>query len=352
MSVIPSFERGDSFVSRHFRHHKQEEDIELTKTSGQITLDDIGKTGKCPGESDQHLRMKSIAYSRLTEDFQNGTLELESRLGDRIADVLLSLDEPRYPYGKGIAVEVQYRNEGKDIETVTDHYLQKGFSVAWLYPDDFSNYDVDLSGVLTVWPYALPDRTGLEGYPDVIRWLRQEKQPAVELDIPIPGEFWQSFDQSDEWLTVAKQTLRRRGRAWATISRSPWEDLTFQLGKRGRGYNADIESVTVQVFPGDCDVLRSFADRLRREGFESEPPSGDKREDEWHDITTSWFSGTETVTAWLSASFSPDDDLVISLGKKHQVETDRVSLIVGPRAVHALVELARLLERAFEIERS
>ncbi|MCL9812611.1 hypothetical protein [Natranaeroarchaeum aerophilus] len=351
MTVISSYERENSFVSRHFRHEKQEADVEASTTTGQATLDEIGKTGKCPGESDQHLKMKSIAYARLDNDFSEATLELESGIGDRVADVLLTFDEPRNPYGRGIAVEVQYRNEGKDIEAVTDHYLASGYSVVWLDEDDFSDYDVDLSGILTVWPYALPDRSALEGYPDIVRWLRQEKSPTVEREIPLPGEFWISFDKSDEWVRIAKQVLRRRGRAWATISRSPWGDLTFQLGKRESGYNADIESVTVQVSPEDCDRLRAFADRLEREGFESEPPSPPEREEAWHDIFTEWLSGTDTITAWLSATFSPDDDIVIALGKKHPKETDRVSMVVDRRAVNGLSEIADLLERAFEIER-
>ena len=351
MSVIASYERDGSFVSRHFRHYEREGSPEAMDSSGQATLNELGKAGKCPGESDQHLKMKSIAYARLENDFPDARIELESGVGDRIADVLVSFDEPRNPHGKGIAAEVQYRNKGKDIDAVTEHYLEREYSVAWLEEEDFSNYDVDLSGVLTVWPYALPDRSGLEGYPDVGRWLRQEKYPTVEREIPIPGEYWASFDKSDEWVRIAKRGLRRRGRAWATISRSPWGDLTFQLGKRERGYNADIESVTVQVSPEDCDRLRAFADRLEREGFESEPPSPPEREEAWHDIFTEWLSGTDTITAWLSATFSPDDDIVIALGKKHPKETDRVSMVVDRRAVNALSEIADLLERAFEIER-
>jgi len=350
MGVVESYERGDSFVSRHFRHHYRENQTELTTNNGQATFDDLGSAGECPGESDEHLKMKSIAYARLEHDFPEETVELESGVDGRIADVLLSFNEPQAPYGNGIAVEAQHRNEGKDIEETTDHYLERGYSVAWLYEDDFSGYDVDLSGLLTVWPCALPDRSGLEGYSDTIRWLRQEKPPSVKLEIPIPGEYWASFDKSGEWVTVAQRYLRQRGRAWVMISRSPDHHLTLQIGKKEWGYRGDTHRVTVQLVPDDCEELRSFADALEQKGFQSEHPSKDERDEPWYDITTAWFSGSPNVTAWLSASLSPDDKLVLSLGKKNPTKSDRVTLQVDRTAVGALRSIADLLEQAFELE--
>ncbi|WP_239640987.1 hypothetical protein [Natrialba taiwanensis] len=355
MGVVKSYERGDAFVSRHFRHHDRDDRAELSATDGQSTFGDLGNAVKCPGESDEHLKMKSIAYARLEHDFPDATVELESGVDERIADVLLSFDEPCAPYGNGIAVEAQYRNEGKDIEAVTDHYLNRGYSVVWLYEDDFSGYDVDLSGLLTVWPCALPDRSGLEGYPDVIRWLRQEKSPAVELEIPIPGEYWASFDKSGEWVAVAQRYLRQgryshSSRAWATISRSPTGHLTLQIGKKDWGFGGDKHRVTVQLERSDCEELRSFATELKQEGFESNHPSADEREESWYDLTTAWFVGSENVTAWLSASLSPDDEIVLSLGKKHLGETDRVSLQIDQTAIGAIQSIADLLEQAFEME--
>jgi hypothetical protein len=219
----------------------------MGQTTGQATFADLVDTGECPGESDEHMKMKSIAYARLEHDFPDATVELESGIDGRIADVLLTFDTPWEPYGKGIAIEAQYRNQGKDIEAVTDHYLQRDYSVAWLNEDDFSEYDVDLSGILAVWPYALPSRSDMEGYPEVIRWLWQEKSPSVSVEIPIPGEYWASFDKSDEWVTVAQQDLRRKGRAWATVSRSPTGQLTLQLGKKDWGWDGDTHRVTVQL---------------------------------------------------------------------------------------------------------
>lgn len=139
--------------------------------------------------------MKSIAYARLEEEYPEATVELETGLSGRIPDVLLTFPESRNPYGKGIAVEAQYRNKGKDIDAATEHYFENSYSVAWL-EEDFSNHDVDLSGILTLWPNALPDRHGLEGYSDVIQWLRERKSTSLEVTIPIPVEYWSSFDKT------------------------------------------------------------------------------------------------------------------------------------------------------------
>lgn len=294
--------------------------------------------------------MKSIAYARLDRDFPDATVELESGFKGHIADVLVTFDEPRAPYGHGIAIEAQYRNKGKDIEGVTEHYLVRGYSVGWLHEDDFTAYNVDLSGILTVWPYAIPIRSGLEGYPDIVRWLWQDKSPVVELEVPIPGEYWIQFDKSNKRVVIAQRYLRRRGRAWITISRSPTGHLTFQLGKKEWGFDADTHRVTVQLTRDDCTELRQFVNALQRKGFDTEHSSKDERDKPWYDLTKAWFIGSRNVTAWLSASLSPDDNVVLSLGKKHPKETEQVTVQIDNTAVRALRQITDLLEQAFELE--
>jgi hypothetical protein len=74
------------------------------------------------------------------------------------------------PHGKGIAVETQYRHEGKDKDAALNHYLSRSYSVAWLAEADFTTHEVDLFGILTAWPHVLPRRAGLEGYPSITRF--------------------------------------------------------------------------------------------------------------------------------------------------------------------------------------
>ena len=349
MAVVQSHERGNAFISRHFRHHDRTQNPSMKRT-GQTTLADLNTPGVCPGESDEHQKMKSIAFARLEHDFPDATVELEAAVDNRIADVLLTFDAPCSPYGRGIAVEAQYRNHGKDIEAVTEHYLERGFSVVWLEEDDFTSHDVDLSGILTVWPYALPDRVGTEGYPDVIQWLWQETSPRVEVEVPIPAEYWTSFDKSGEWVTVAQCHLRRRGRAWTTISRSPPATSHSNWGKKEFGWNADSRRVTVQLERSDCGELQEFVTNLQKHGFGTARPTEEERDHPWHDLTTAWLAGSPNVTAWLSASLSPDGDVVLSLGKKHPVDSERVAVQIDETAVSALRHLIELLDRAFELE--
>jgi hypothetical protein len=72
---------------------------------------------------------------------------------------------------------------------------------------------------------------------------------------------------------------------------------------------------------------------MKQDVFGTEHPSSDEREEEWYDLTTAWLSGSPNVTAWLSASLSPDDDVVISLGKKHPVDTERITVrLIGQQS--------------------
>jgi len=341
MSVVRSYNRGSTFVSRHFSH----------KGGGKGDGSGAGSgDGDCPGESEIHHKMKAIAYARLENDYPEATIELESNLEGRIPDVLLEFPEPCDPYGKGIAVEAQYRNKGKDKEAVVGHYLDREYSVAWLEEDDFTTHDVDLSGILSVWPYVLPDRLGTEEYPDVTRWLWQEKNPTVEIEVPIPADYWMSFDKSGEWVTIAEKNIKRRGSA--RISRTPDGHLTFSLGKAKSW--GESESLSVQVVPDDVVKLRSFADDLEQKAFGEDRPSPEECDPEWHELSKRWLEGSPTVMAWLTAALPDpegDSDVVVTLWKK-QNETERVAMRVESYAAENLRDLADLLDRAFEIEKS
>ncbi|MDL0127922.1 hypothetical protein PNP84_07290, partial [Halobacterium salinarum] len=92
LKIRDSHRRKGSFVARHFYHAAEEET-------------------DCGGESPPHLRMKSIAYSKLTTEYPDATIGLEKQLGDRRADILVEFPQPRFPEGRGIGVEVQHKHE-------------------------------------------------------------------------------------------------------------------------------------------------------------------------------------------------------------------------------------------------
>lgn len=100
----------------------------------------------CPStepESETHAEAVANVEVALHEQFGDGEAtiktEAEVDLSDivcandvRRADVLVEFEERNRFFGKGIAVEVQYKNESKDQEQVTHDYLAAGYSVLWL----------------------------------------------------------------------------------------------------------------------------------------------------------------------------------------------------------------------------
>jgi hypothetical protein len=107
----------------------------------------------------------------------------------------------------------------------------------------------------------------------------------------------------------------------------------------------------VQLEHSDCRPLREFVEALEQDVFGAEHPSSDERDEEWFDLATAWLSGSPNVTAWLSATLSPDDEIVLSFGKKHPIETERTSVQIDRMAVEALDTLVELLDEAFRRER-
>lgn len=82
LKIRSSHPRDGSFVARHFYHAAEE-------------------ATECGGESPPHLRMKSIAHSKLTAEYPDASIGLERSLADRRADILVEFQEPRFPEGAG-----------------------------------------------------------------------------------------------------------------------------------------------------------------------------------------------------------------------------------------------------------
>ena len=117
----------------------------------------------CGGESALHLAMKSIAVDKLQQTYPDADVHIEFKTKDtpRRADVFVEFDQPVFPLGNGIAVEVQYRNDDKDLIETTASYLTSGSSVLWLFETNYEGThpdydDVDLPSPIPVWPYGIP----------------------------------------------------------------------------------------------------------------------------------------------------------------------------------------------------
>lgn len=233
LKIRDSHRRKGSFVARHFYHAAEEET-------------------DCGGESPPHLRMKSIAYSKLTTEYPDATIGLEKQLGDRRADILVEFPQPRFPEGRGIGVEVQHKHEDKDVDAVTAEYLTAEYSVLWLGEEDFSGFNVDLSGILPTWPHAVQHDFS-DGYHGVIHWLRQPKPANPSIDVVLPREYlaehseglrraWEygKFDQGGQsdwndlgfwWLSASYDPYQK----WFKLTETPDGRTMLQLGKQVRG---------------------------------------------------------------------------------------------------------------------
>jgi len=196
----------------------------------------------CNGESALHLRMKSIAVEKLTDEYPEASIHVEFVTDEvpRRADVFVEFDHPRFPYGKGIAVEVQYQNEQKDLTETTASYLTGDTSVIWLFQENYAGTrpdydDVELPNPIPVWPYSIPhgeapapdpspgDYVGItEG--DLVAILPNHVDDQVSL-AEFPGES-DSSDESDdlpEWtrekelhlnLSIKSPGVRETYKSW------------------------------------------------------------------------------------------------------------------------------------------
>ncbi|WP_331232232.1 competence protein CoiA family protein [Natronorarus salvus] len=124
------------------------------------------------------MKMKSIVADFLKLEFPvpiaNDGLYIDTkRVGDRRPDVLVIFEEPMFPYGRGIAVECQYRNEAKDRQAVEQEYLDHEISTLWLEEAafDLEEYSVDLqeADFINVWPKAVEHSEQI----DVLAELRE-----------------------------------------------------------------------------------------------------------------------------------------------------------------------------------
>jgi len=127
----------DGVVPRHFSHYPD------------------GDAGDCPGgESEEHERWKGYAADALGELFDHRTSfvcmegELEAPVSDkdsREADALAVFNSPDPQLGRGVAIEVQHKNKGKDIATTTSDYVKQGIAVVWTDADDYADNRVLLN---------------------------------------------------------------------------------------------------------------------------------------------------------------------------------------------------------------
>ncbi|WP_310894146.1 MULTISPECIES: competence protein CoiA family protein [unclassified Haloferax] len=319
LTVVTGHHRNGRFVARHFRHQTNED---------------------CAGESIPHLRMKLIALSKLKVEFPNATVSLEKTVGNRRADLLVEFNQPRHPFGHGIAVEVQYRNNSKDLFATDSDYYDQGFSVLWLSEQHYSGYDVSVNHVQHVWPRALPKLRGYDG----LQLPICEPPESVEVDIILPREYFEaneaklkrayqeasqsptlstptetshrekavSGNKSSSWVTHKQVWLSKKAdltKRSLQFVESPTGQYFLKLSKGQRGTRP--ESILVRVTPNEVNLVEKIPSTIQSAAKK------EKQKGEWQDLDICWLKSYESSeTAWFKIKSSRDNQYVMELGQK------------------------------------
>lgn len=315
--------------ARHFAH----------KSSGGGGGSGEGCGGE--GESATHRKWKSFTKSRLKQLFDSEfyqRIELEVSIpifsndevsqkianlrtgkSTREADVYVELAENHPRFGRGIAVEVQYRNESKDIEGTEADYLSQGISVLWLDEGDFLDDRCTLQRhklldqILPVFPTTVPresewepvehdlplisarhSRTGRRRQQlkvtesELGLRLAQSRRPAVTF--PFPTEWYESrareFYRDTDWEEFFQATTHRESIAELDIDSDSTVSARVWLCKwLNDSEQVIVNSKTHKNLPSGCNLgvldveearnVISPPNKFRTEYFESWTHGGD-----------------------------------------------------------------------------
>jgi hypothetical protein len=277
MHLRDSYYNQEKYIPKHFAHTSRGDD--------------------CSAESATHLRMKGIAGAKLNDQFDTATINVESKITDsRIADLVVEFDSPLYRLGQGIAVECQYRNKDKQLGKVTGSYLDAGYSILWVYPDDFDfeymGFDFPEDRIITQWPNAVPELLGDELYPENV--IVQHRKSNVDIDPPgaVPATFPPEVRQIHQldiacpvrdgyhpsWREHSKRGLHTKGRhrTWITLYGHPDVGSFFELRTVDTETHAD-EFISVPITADSKMAFKTFCENGQMQ-FEINSDSSDDNE--------------------------------------------------------------------------
>ncbi|WP_324666071.1 hypothetical protein [Haloarcula sediminis] len=152
--------------ARHFKH---------TENMGSDGSGGGGAACESVAESDIHLKWKSLAADQLEEAFE-GTVkdcEMEKRLAapesdknHRSGDAVVTFEQRDSQLGQGVVVEVQHKNESKDIDAATADFIAQDYAVVWTDKADFGSdqwrmaeIDIRARAQEAAWPEQVPEQT-------------------------------------------------------------------------------------------------------------------------------------------------------------------------------------------------
>ena len=288
----------------------------------------------CPGESNLHAKLKTIAAMKLREIFETATISHERKIPgtDRIADVVATFSKELHPFGKGFIVEIQHKNDDKEIGPVSQEFLQAGYSVFWAYQSDFEDHDLTFAEhrVRRPWPHAVPIVEGVDGYPDSVQQLMDPQPPdEVPLEIPLPLEYRRAhaleiipplrgyYDEGRSphgWEKIDSVSLHgdSPNRTWVNILRSPSNHIFLEFWKKD-SENDDSEYLIVHIGSEFPKRFETFLEETR-EWFES--GGADQQVAHWVGGASLSFRGTGLCESWISIAKVPYGPVKITVARR------------------------------------
>jgi hypothetical protein len=154
----------------------------------------------------------------------------------------VTFQEPRGRFGEGIAVEVQYMNKQKDIDEVESDYLKEGYSVLWLYEEDFSGKNVSITeeDVLTVYPNVISSVDTDRYYPEIPEPTEHEEK--VKLSLEGIGSMMDEL-LAESWLKGRVEHVREKAEGNYPEKNGEWpiENKGCQNNDYFQGYTKEPE---------------------------------------------------------------------------------------------------------------
>jgi len=200
--------------ARHFKH------IENFSGEGRG-----GTACESVGESQKHRVWKSFAADRLEQLFDGNVADcrIERELAApvsgkdrRLGDAVVEFETRDEQLGNGVIIEVQHRNESKDIRKTTADYIAQGFAVVWTDEYDYATdncrlNEADIRKLArdAVWPEHVPkprEWWGISAFDSIQEeWFEGApfvEGPAVyinEWGMPTPKEEWENTPWDDRF---------------------------------------------------------------------------------------------------------------------------------------------------------
>lgn len=229
----------------------------------------------CSGESNAHLKLKSIAANSLETWLPEARVQLESQIGDtgRIADVVAHLPIEVVPYGKGIIIEAQVKNKSKNIRQVSGEYLNAGYSVYWSYLSDIEGNMISINEdrLWKVWPQGVSHPSPETVYHEYHAGRYMGGTAAIKATLPPEYIRTHGFDiasphDAPHWTKLGSHWLKSDGRhiAWVNLLHGEQKySFTLELWRKDRqeGVSDWISNIPVETSE-DYQSLRDFVEKV------------------------------------------------------------------------------------------